>query len=63
MAIEGSGGTFQAKGAAMRLDRHYVALKLNGNFPNNASAGLPTIQGGILLCDGETRSVDLGAAA
>jgi len=31
-----------------------VALKLNGNFPGNPDRGLPTIQGAILLCDGET---------
>jgi ornithine cyclodeaminase/alanine dehydrogenase-like protein (mu-crystallin family) len=35
-----------------------VALKLNGNFPENpATRGLPTIQGAILLCDGETGSI------
>ncbi|GAO39090.1 putative ornithine cyclodeaminase [Sphingomonas changbaiensis NBRC 104936] len=76
MEIGGSGGAFHAKGAALQLDRHYVApqalpfrrpgraalqldrhyvaLKLNGNFPGNADRGLPTIQGAILLCDGET---------
>jgi len=55
MAIEGQSGTFHAKGASLRGDRHYVALKLNGNFPDNpATRSLPTIQGAILLCDGET---------
>ena len=54
MAIEADGGAFHAKGASLRLDRLYVALKLNGNFPGNAERhGLPTIQGAILLCDGE----------
>lgn len=58
MELEGSGGTFHAKGAAMQLERHYVALKLNGNFPDNPrTAGLPTIQGAVLLCDGETGSL------
>ncbi len=58
MAIEGFFGTFHAKGAAMKLDRHYAALKLNGNFPDNPrTTGLPTIQGAILLCDGTTGSV------
>lgn len=52
MAIDGEGGTFHAKGAVLRLDRPYVALKLNGNFPGNPANGLPTIQGAILLCDG-----------
>lgn len=55
MTLAGSGGTFHAKGATLGLGRLYVALKLNGNFPANPQArGLPTIQGAILLCDGET---------
>lgn len=54
MAIAGVVGTFHAKGASLALDRHYVALKLNGNFPGNPARGLPTIQGALLLCDGET---------
>lgn len=58
MAIEGRGGTFHAKGAAIGLGRHFVALKLNGNFPcNPAARGLQTIQGAVLLCDGDTGSV------
>jgi ornithine cyclodeaminase/alanine dehydrogenase-like protein (mu-crystallin family) len=58
MAIAGKGGTFHAKGASIELDRLYVALKLNGNFPDNpAMRGLPTIQGALLLCDGETGSL------
>ena len=55
--IEAAGGGFHGKGASLQLDRLYVALKLNGNFPGNSFAnGLPTIQGAILLCDGETGS-------
>lgn len=58
MTIAAQGGAFHAKGASLRLDRFYVALKFNGNFPNNPGArGLPTIQGAILLCDGETGSL------
>ncbi len=58
MTIRAQGGTFHAKGAALRFDRLYVALKLNGNFPGNAEARrLPTIQGAVLLCDGETGSL------
>ena len=37
------------------LDRAYVAVKLNGNFPGNPQrSGLPTIQGVVVLvrCDG-----------
>lgn len=55
MEIAGEEGAFHAKGAWMRLERRYVALKLNGNFPFNPDRlGLPTIQGAILLCDGGT---------
>jgi ornithine cyclodeaminase/alanine dehydrogenase-like protein (mu-crystallin family) len=55
MTLEGESGAFHAKGASLRLGRLWVALKLNGNFPDNPQArGLPTIQGAILLCDGET---------
>lgn len=58
MSISGRGGTFHAKGASILLDRLYVALKLNGNFPTNpARTGLPTIQGALLLCDGENGSL------
>lgn len=56
MAVAGRGGTFHAKAAALDRDRRYVALKLNGNFPDN-QGGLPTIQGAILLCDGENGSL------
>jgi ornithine cyclodeaminase/alanine dehydrogenase-like protein (mu-crystallin family) len=55
MHIGGLGGAFHAKGASLQLDRLHVALKLNGNFPDNPErSGLPTIQGAILLCDGAT---------
>ena len=55
LTLEGHGGTFHAKAATIRLDRLYAAVKLNGNVPANpAERGLPTIQGAILLCDGET---------
>jgi ornithine cyclodeaminase/alanine dehydrogenase-like protein (mu-crystallin family) len=46
-------GGFHAKGASMTLGRDYVAVKVNGNFPENpARNGLPTIQGAIILSDG-----------
>ncbi len=46
-------GGFHAKGASIALDRSYVAVKVNGNFPGNpAELDLPTIQGAIVLCDG-----------
>ena len=46
-------GGFHAKGASLSLDRDYVAVKINGNFPGNPrELGLPTIQGAIFLADG-----------
>jgi ornithine cyclodeaminase/alanine dehydrogenase-like protein (mu-crystallin family) len=46
-------GGFHAKGASISLERDYVAIKVNGNFPGNpAELGLPTIQGAIILSDG-----------
>ena len=58
LAIRGTDGVFHAKGAALRGERAYVALKLNGNFPGNPKQlGLPTIQGAIMLCDGESGAV------
>lgn len=56
LAVAGSGGAFHAKAAGLRRDRNYFALKLNGNFPDNVD-GLPTVQGAILLCDGDNGSL------
>jgi ornithine cyclodeaminase/alanine dehydrogenase-like protein (mu-crystallin family) len=49
--IEVEGGGFHAKGAMVALDRPYVAVKVNSNFPGNPQRGLPTIQGAVLLYD------------
>ncbi len=58
MHVDGGGGAFHAKGASLRLGTLHVALKFNGNFPANPAVhGLPTIQGAVLLCDGETGSL------
>lgn len=48
-------GGFHIKAAGIKVtDRTYYAAKVNGNFPQNMSRwGLPTIQGTIVLCDGE----------
>ena len=52
--IKGKNGSFHAKGASLDSGRNYVALKFNGNFPGNRErAGLPTIQGAVLLCDAD----------
>lgn len=48
-------GGFHVKAAGLRLARFYVAAKINANFPDNAARrGLPTIQGVVVLSDGET---------
>jgi alanine dehydrogenase len=58
LAIHCPDGVFHAKGAGLRGERLYVALKLNANFPGNPRRlGLPTVQGAILLCDGESGAV------
>lgn len=51
--IDAQNGAFHIKAASMELEQSYVAVKVNGNFPENMSRfGLPTIQGAILLYDG-----------
>jgi alanine dehydrogenase len=53
LRINAEGGGFHAKAAAYRAARHWVALKLNANFPGNpVRHALPTVQGAILLFDG-----------
>jgi alanine dehydrogenase len=48
-------GAFHVKAASLDLQQPYVAVKVNGNFAHNAERfGLPTIQGVIVLCDGDT---------
>ncbi len=51
-------GAFHVKSAGFVGDPSYVAVKVNGNFPNNPRlTGLPTIQGAIVLCDGRNGSL------
>lgn len=46
-------GGFHVKAASISLQRSFVAVKVNGNFPNNPTElGLPTVQGAIILSDG-----------
>jgi ornithine cyclodeaminase/alanine dehydrogenase len=53
--IDANDGAFHIKSASAELKGKYVAVKVNGNFPQNKKRyGLPTIQGVILLYDGET---------
>ena len=52
--IPAPNGAFHIKSAGLKGDPSYVAVKINGNFPDNRQrARLPTIQGAILLSDGK----------
>ena len=54
LAVPVTGGGFHVKAALLPGPRSYFAAKVNGNFPDNPRrAGLPSIQGLIVLCDGE----------
>jgi ornithine cyclodeaminase/alanine dehydrogenase-like protein (mu-crystallin family) len=47
-------GGLHVKAAVLSLDRPYLVAKANANFPGNrARRGLPTIQGVIVIVDGE----------
>jgi ornithine cyclodeaminase/alanine dehydrogenase len=53
--IVADGGGFHVKGASLPIGAGYVAFKTNANFPENGQrAGLPTIQGAVLLMDART---------
>ena len=55
LGISAPDGGFHIKAAGLALDRLYFSAKINANFPANQKRfGLPTIQGVIALCDGET---------
>src|SRR6476620_7972980 len=56
LGVTAPDGTFHVKAAGLSLDgRLYVAAKTNANFPGNPRrSGRPTIQGVIVLFDGET---------
>lgn len=47
-------GGYHAKAASLGCGSRYFAAKLNANFPANPRAGLPTIQGLVLLSDTAT---------
>jgi ornithine cyclodeaminase/alanine dehydrogenase-like protein (mu-crystallin family) len=54
MAVHARHGGFHVKAAGLDLGRLYVAVKTNGNFPDNTHRhGLPTIQGVVVLCDAD----------
>ncbi len=52
--VPAQGGAFHIKSAVSVAGQRRAAIKINGNFPGNpAERGLPTIQGCIVLTDGE----------
>jgi alanine dehydrogenase len=54
LGVHAQDGGFHIKAGLLELNRSYFAAKVNANFPNNAKRfGLPTIQGVVVLCDGE----------
>ena len=54
LGVHAQGGGFHIKAGLMELSRLYFAAKVNANFPENAKRfDLPTIQGVVVLCDGE----------
>ncbi|MCI0601784.1 ornithine cyclodeaminase family protein [bacterium] len=54
LSTHASDGAFHVKAAGVQSSRLYYAAKINANFPQNTKKfGLPSIQGIILLCDGQ----------
>ena len=54
LGVRAREGGFHIKAAGLHLAKTYIAVKVNGNFPRNPERhGLPSIQGVIVLCDGE----------
>ena len=54
LGVHAADGGFHIKAGLLDLDRSYFAAKINANFPENPKRlGLPTIQGLVVLCDGE----------
>jgi ornithine cyclodeaminase/alanine dehydrogenase len=55
LGVHARDGGFHIKAGLLDLDRSYFAAKCNANFPENGKRfGLPTIQGVVVLCDGES---------
>ncbi len=55
LGVMAEDGGYHVKAAGLRGAPGYFAAKLNANFPTNpARHGLPTIQGLIALCEGDT---------
>ena len=54
LGVHARDGGFHIKAGLLELNHSYFAAKINANFPENAKrVGLPTIQGVVVLYDGE----------
>jgi len=54
LGVHARDGGFHIKAGLLELNRSYFAAKINANFSENAQRyGLPTIQGVVVLSDGE----------
>src|SRR5690242_15400175 len=54
LAVHASEGAFHIKSGIMQTDKNYFVSKTNANYPRNPSRyGLPTIQGVVVVCDGD----------
>lgn len=54
LGMHAADGGFHIKAGMLNLGKKYFVAKTNANFPNNGKRfGLPTIQGIIVVCDGE----------
>ena len=54
LGVHARDGGFHIKAGMMNFGaKNYFAAKVNANFPRNRKFGLPTIQGVIVLCDGD----------
>ena len=54
LGVHAADGGFHIKAGLLDLERSYFAAKINANFPENPKRlSLPTIQGLVVLCDGE----------
>lgn len=55
LGLPATDGGFHVKAAGLRGDRGYVAVKVNGNFPDNPRRrGRPAIQGVVVLAEADT---------
>jgi hypothetical protein len=54
LGVKAADGGLHIKAGLLPRGKNYIVAKLNTNYPGNrARSGLPTIQGLIVLCDGD----------